>query len=81
MLFTENRPVQGEDHEKRRTGDRIGGGPALRRRSSQELNIGRIVLIERTGIWCGILQQCIHDGFGLHRFKSSFPAANTPSGS
>jgi NADPH-dependent 2,4-dienoyl-CoA reductase/sulfur reductase-like enzyme len=48
----------------------IGGGPAglaaaLRAR---ELGAGRIVIIERDMELGGILQQCIHDGFGIHRF-------------
>ncbi len=49
----------------------IGGGPAglAAAVKARELNIGRIVLIERDGHLGGILQQCIHDGFGLHRFK------------
>ena len=49
----------------------IGGGPAGLAAAvrARELNVGRIVLIERDRHLGGILQQCIHDGFGLHRFK------------
>ncbi|MGI6152002.1 MAG: NAD(P)/FAD-dependent oxidoreductase [Christensenellales bacterium] len=49
----------------------IGGGPAglAAAVKARELNLGRIVLIERDRHLGGILQQCIHDGFGLHRFK------------
>ena len=48
----------------------IGGGPAglaaaLRART---LGAARVLLLERDMELGGILQQCIHDGFGLHRF-------------
>lgn len=48
----------------------IGGGPAglaaaLRARA---LGAARVLLLERDMELGGILQQCIHDGFGLHRF-------------
>lgn len=50
----------------------IGGGPAglaaalAARREGAE----RVLVIERNNELGGILQQCIHHGFGLHRFKS-----------
>jgi len=48
----------------------IGGGPAglaaaLR---AKKLGAQRVMLIERDAELGGILQQCIHDGFGIHRF-------------
>lgn len=49
----------------------IGGGPAglaaaLRAR---ELGVKKVLLLERNIELGGILQQCIHDGFGIHRFN------------
>jgi len=48
----------------------IGGGPAglAAALKAKELGTERILLIERDTELGGILQQCIHDGFGLHRF-------------
>ncbi len=48
----------------------IGGGPAglAAALKAKELGAERILLLERDMELGGILQQCIHDGFGLHRF-------------
>ena len=48
----------------------IGGGPAglSAAVSARKTGCDDILLIERAGILGGILNQCIHDGFGLHRF-------------
>lgn len=48
----------------------IGGGPAGMAAAvkAHELGIQNILLLERDHHLGGILQQCIHDGFGLHRF-------------
>ena len=48
----------------------IGGGPAglAAAAEAQRQGIQRILLRERDQELGGILQQCIHDGFGLHRF-------------
>ena len=48
----------------------IGGGPAGMAAAvkAHELGIRDIVVLERDHHLGGILQQCIHDGFGLHRF-------------
>lgn len=48
----------------------IGGGPAglAAALEAKEQGAGRVLLLERDGDLGGILQQCIHDGFGLHRF-------------
>ena len=49
----------------------IGGGPAglsaavAARRAGAE----RVLILERDGVPGGILNQCIHSGFGLHTFK------------
>lgn len=48
----------------------IGGGPAgiaAARKASQYDK--RVLLIERENQLGGILKQCIHDGFGLHRYQ------------
>ena len=49
----------------------IGGGPAglAAAAAAKRQGIQRVVLIERDLELGGILQQCVHDGFGLHRFQ------------
>jgi NADPH-dependent 2,4-dienoyl-CoA reductase/sulfur reductase-like enzyme len=49
----------------------IGGGPAgmAAAVAAKEAGVENILLIERDRELGGILQQCIHNGFGLHRFK------------
>lgn len=48
----------------------IGGGPAglAAAVKAWDLGIKDILILERDKELGGILQQCIHDGFGLHRF-------------
>ena len=48
----------------------IGGGPAGLAAAIEAKNQGaeHVVILERDVELGGILQQCIHDGFGLHRF-------------
>lgn len=48
----------------------IGGGPAglAAALKAKKLGTERVLLLERDTELGGILQQCIHDGFGLHRF-------------
>ena len=49
----------------------IGGGPAGMSAaiSAYENGIRDILILERDDSLGGILRQCIHNGFGLHRFK------------
>lgn len=49
----------------------IGGGPGglSAAYSAYQNGVKKILLIERDRELGGILQQCIHNGFGLHRFK------------
>jgi len=49
----------------------IGGGPAgmAAAVSAYKSGIRNILILERENGLGGILQQCIHNGFGLHRFK------------
>lgn len=49
----------------------IGGGPAglAAAQSARRNGAQRVLVIERDHELGGILQQCIHNGFGLHRFK------------
>lgn len=49
----------------------IGGGPAglAAAISAHKNGLERILIIERDKEAGGILNQCIHNGFGLHRFK------------
>ena len=49
----------------------IGGGPAglAAAISAKEDGIDRLLILERDDKLGGILNQCIHNGFGLHTFK------------
>lgn len=49
----------------------IGGGPAGLAAAvrAAEKGVERILILERDGKLGGILNQCIHNGFGLHYFK------------
>jgi len=49
----------------------IGGGPAglAAAISAYEAGVRDILVLERDGALGGILNQCIHNGFGLHTFK------------
>lgn len=49
----------------------IGGGPAgmAAALEAKRQGDGHVMIIERDVELGGILQQCIHDGFGLHRFQ------------
>ena len=45
----------------------IGGGPAgMSAALSASQNGSKVVLVERDKCLGGILNQCIHNGFGLH---------------
>ncbi len=49
----------------------IGGGPAgmAAAVAAKEQGVQSILILERDGELGGILNQCIHNGFGLHTFK------------
>ena len=49
----------------------IGGGPAglAAAVSARKAGVEDILILERDGVLGGILNQCIHNGFGLHTFK------------
>lgn len=48
----------------------VGGGPAgMSAALSASQNNSKVVLVERDHVLGGILNQCIHNGFGLHYFK------------
>ena len=51
----------------------IGGGPAglAAAIAAREAGCGDLLLLERDRLLGGILNQCIHDGFGLHRFSEA----------
>ena len=51
----------------------IGGGPAglAAAVSAKKNGIESILILEREKQLGGILRQCIHDGFGLARFKTT----------
>ena len=48
----------------------VGGGPAglAAAASAKENGIDNILILERDRELGGILNQCIHNGFGLHHF-------------
>ncbi len=47
----------------------IGGGPAgMSAALAASQNKSKVILVERDGALGGILNQCIHNGFGLHLF-------------
>ncbi|MDR1885550.1 MAG: NAD(P)/FAD-dependent oxidoreductase [Synergistaceae bacterium] len=50
-----------------------GGGPAglAAAIAAKEAGCGDVVIVERDALLGGILNQCIHDGFGLYRFKEA----------
>jgi len=48
----------------------IGGGAAGMAAATELKKMGRdVILVERDHVLGGILNQCIHNGFGLHHFK------------
>lgn len=49
----------------------IGGGPAglAAAIAARDAGVQDVLIIERDGCLGGILNQCIHNGFGLHTFK------------
>lgn len=49
----------------------IGGGPAgiAAALEAEKLGMKEILILERNDELGGILEQCIHDGFGIHRFN------------
>ena len=49
----------------------VGGGPAgiAAATAAKEEGVERILILERENQLGGILNQCIHNGFGLHTFK------------
>lgn len=57
----------------------VGGGPAglAAAVSARDHGIESILIIERDKELGGILNQCIHNGFGLHTFKEEVPDRNT----
>ena len=51
----------------------IGGGPAglAAAISAKKAGVSDIMILERDATLGGILNQCIHNGFGLHTFKEA----------
>ena len=49
----------------------IGGGPAglAAAISAKKAGVSDLLILERDATLGGILNQCIHNGFGLHTFK------------
>lgn len=61
----------------------IGGGPAglAAAIAARRAGVQDLLILERDRELGGILNQCIHAGFGLHTFPRSLPGRNTPGGS
>ena len=59
----------------------VGGGPAglSAAYSAWQNGAKKILVLERDREAGGILQQCIHNGFGLHHFKEELTGPATPS--
>ena len=52
----------------------IGGGPAgMAAAVEAKKNGAEVLILERDNRLGGILNQCIHNGFGLHYFKEELP--------
>lgn len=49
----------------------VGGGPAgmAAAVAAREKGLANVIIFERDQVLGGILNQCIHNGFGLHTFK------------
>ena len=60
----------------------IGGGPAglAAAVSAKKNGIDSILILERDRELGGILNQCIHNGFGLHTFKENSRVRSTRDG-
>ena len=58
----------------------VGGGPAGLAAAVRlyRKGIHNILIVEREKQLGGILRQCIHDGFGLTRFKTTLSGPNMP---
>ena len=56
----------------------VGGGPAglAAAYSAWQHGLRDILILERDNELGGILNQCIHNGFGLHRFASTLAVDN-----
>lgn len=61
----------------------IGGGPAgmAAALKARESGVEKIIILERAETLGGILEQCIHTGFGLHYFGEELRVPNTPRAS
>lgn len=61
----------------------VGGGPAGLAAAVRlyEKGVRDILIIERERHLGGILRQCIHDGFGLTRFRTTLSGPSTPGAS
>ena len=59
----------------------IGGGPAglAAAVAARKAGIQDILILERDSSLGGILNQCIHNGFGLHTFKEELTGPESVS--
>lgn len=56
----------------------IGGGPAglAAAIEAKKAGVDNLLILERDSDLGGILNQCIHNGFGLHTFQEELTARN-----
>ena len=56
----------------------IGGGPAglAAAIAAKQSGVNDVIILERDSCLGGILNQCIHNGFGLHTFKEELTGLN-----
>ena len=56
----------------------IGGGPAglAAAIAAKQSGVNDVIILERDSCLGGILNQCIHNGFGLHTFKKNLQGLN-----
>ena len=56
----------------------VGGGPAGLAAAARAYDCGikNVLIVERDNKLGGIQNQCIHNGFGLHRFKEERRVGN-----
>lgn len=73
----ENQEIMGIDHQESKAEEIdvliVGGGPAGLAAAVKlyQKGVRKILIVEREKQLGGILRQCIHDGFGLTRFKTT----------
>ena len=60
----------------------VGGGPGglAAAQGARLAGAASVLVLERENRLGGILNQCVHDGFGLVRYREASPGRSMPSG-